>query len=566
MLTRDIGEEHPTDFELLEEVYKKVPIVSGAINKTVDVTVSSDFSANSEDPRAKEAITKFMDDHTFDMFLRGVAKDLLIFGNCFVELIKDEGSQTISDLKILNPKTMFVKRDEYGVVQGYSQKLTTEMTPISFGIDDIAHYKYNCVGDSAYGYSIIAPIEQILGNKLRAEKAMMKLMERKANVPFHIKLGTEENPAQQADIDGFGNELHAIDEETEWVTGHNVEMNVLDFGGKGQTTFEPFLEHFENQIVYALEVPIVLLGRGNIPEGLATTQMEAFHRRINSIRLLIEHTTEEKIFQRILKASRIYAPDEHGLRSIPKVEIDWEPQTEEDRWREAERIVLVMSTQVVSEPMRKELETKLAVLFGIEDYVPEDLPQPTQQPQLPTQQNPFPSDKKKQASPYQAHEQYPLPKKDLNLTIEQWTSRKLDIQGLGEGTILQKANSWLDDWNFNDISTLNLGQKNALRTILKKGLTQNTSLKSLTDKITALTNDKYKAERIARTEVVRATSHALLEDYKEAGIDRYRWVTISDMNRCPECAALQGRVFEVNNPTQIPPLHPSCRCTLAGVF
>ena len=74
------------------------------------------------------------------------------------------------------------------------------------------------------------------------------------------------------------------------------------------------------------------------------------------------------------------------------------------------------------------------------------------------------------------------------------------------------------------------------------------------------------AERIAQTEVTRASAQAAADVYQAAGIYEVRWVTEDDL-ACPECLANQaagplvyGNPFPSGDIS--PPAHPHCRCAL----
>jgi SPP1 gp7 family putative phage head morphogenesis protein len=74
---------------------------------------------------------------------------------------------------------------------------------------------------------------------------------------------------------------------------------------------------------------------------------------------------------------------------------------------------------------------------------------------------------------------------------------------------------------------------------------------------------RKRAETLARTEMVRAHNHANLTTYEEAGIGDVtvlaEWKT-AGYNVCPDCAALEGKVFKISTIRQLIPLHPNCRC------
>lgn len=99
----------------------------------------------------------------------------------------------------------------------------------------------------------------------------------------------------------------------------------------------------------------------------------------------------------------------------------------------------------------------------------------------------------------------------------------------------------------------------------------------------------YRAERIARSEVLRATNFATDEAYRQSGVvEAKEWLTAHDERLCEWCEPLDGKTIalddtffekgdEVNgnqghklavniDDVGYPPLHPNCRCTLIPVI
>lgn len=62
----------------------------------------------------------------------------------------------------------------------------------------------------------------------------------------------------------------------------------------------------------------------------------------------------------------------------------------------------------------------------------------------------------------------------------------------------------------------------------------------------------------------KATARATLQAYKDAGVKRVIWQTERDNKVCPECAPLDGKVFDIDKVPQIPS-HYRCRCTVKPV-
>lgn len=78
-----------------------------------------------------------------------------------------------------------------------------------------------------------------------------------------------------------------------------------------------------------------------------------------------------------------------------------------------------------------------------------------------------------------------------------------------------------------------------------------------------------RARVIARTETIAAHAEATLNLFEEAGVEQVtvsaEWATASDDRVCPECAAMEGRVFNVSESHGMIPLHPNCRCAFLPV-
>jgi len=73
-----------------------------------------------------------------------------------------------------------------------------------------------------------------------------------------------------------------------------------------------------------------------------------------------------------------------------------------------------------------------------------------------------------------------------------------------------------------------------------------------------------RAEIMARTEIIRAHAQAELQEFKNWAIEgvvvKAEMMTAGDNRVCPQCSALEGEIFTIEEAQNIIPLHPSCRC------
>lgn len=329
MFPTELGEEHPFNFKTMEDLYKKFGFFTAVVDKYIDFIVGPGFYIECKEPRAKEILEQFMKDVNFDTLLRQWTKEALVKGNGFLEIggNKKEG---IKGLKMLNSSYMYILRDKKGKIEGYNQykgafdKFAKEKV-ISFNENEIAHVPFNVIGDCAYGFGIGYTAMKLVDDWLNMNNSEHKLMDRKANAPLHAKFGyingdTKIIPKSE-DVQAFGKDLETMNNKTEWVTDPLVEFKVVDFGNIGEK-FAQTKESDLEMLIYAFQIPAVLLGKANIPEGLAKVQMEAFQRRIQSIQAELEKIIEQKIFKVVLNANgfEVDVEFEWGTPSVMETE------------------------------------------------------------------------------------------------------------------------------------------------------------------------------------------------------------------------------------------------------
>lgn len=86
----------------------------------------------------------------------------------------------------------------------------------------------------------------------------------------------------------------------------------------------------------------------------------------------------------------------------------------------------------------------------------------------------------------------------------------------------------------------------------------------ITDTIGRFIPAMRRAEILARTEIIRAHHLATIQEYRNQGIFNIKvqaeWKTAGDDRVCDKCAALDGKIFTLDEIEPMIPLHPQCRC------
>jgi SPP1 gp7 family putative phage head morphogenesis protein len=123
--------------------------------------------------------------------------------------------------------------------------------------------------------------------------------------------------------------------------------------------------------------------------------------------------------------------------------------------------------------------------------------------------------------------------------------------------------------------------QSAFRRELRIGMTQGESLSELLIRIRgrAVGRGRYQggvmaistrnASALIRTATNDIANKAAFETYKANPeiAQAYEWLATLDPRTCPECAGLDGKVWEYDDPKRrVPPAHFSCRCTILPVI
>lgn len=108
--------------------------------------------------------------------------------------------------------------------------------------------------------------------------------------------------------------------------------------------------------------------------------------------------------------------------------------------------------------------------------------------------------------------------------------------------------------------------KNELASLLQTGLIQGQNPRRLAVHLRRRFGvSQYNAERLMRTELARVQIEAQKQALLNGGFKQYTFLSIE--TACEECLALDGKHFKLSKMqpgTNAPPIHPNCRCSIAG--
>ena len=371
VIKEKLGEPHPFDYSLVEQVAMKFGIIPATTDKIVDFTLGPGYQVTSEDEKEVEILTNFEKESGLKNELRPWFNVALLKGTSYLEIpgFKDDSEifkKTKQFVKVANTDTIYVQRDEFGVLLGYNQFVGNSINRVDdnsiipLDKETIIQLDINKIGHSAYGIGIIYASLPIIDDFLNSQSSAHKLMKRKANSPLHFTVGNVEKDdyPEQSEIDNVGAKLQYMSNSTEYVTGPNVQSKVLDFGDVAGK-FDSIIKNDLKLYSYAVQVPESVLGSDRGYAGASETQDDGFMRNIKSYQEQIGYILQTKIYDIVLL--------KYGITK-PKYKLVWGTESIEQKniLRASYMSLLAMNIQL-SPGMKKIYEKKLAELDGV-DY------------------------------------------------------------------------------------------------------------------------------------------------------------------------------------------------------
>lgn len=625
MFPKGLGAEHPFNFEDVEKVIKKYGVLAGAISKIAD-SVVTDFRVKLKNPNAQKLIDDFLHDTNFHTIANSWIREGIGKGNGFIEIdIKER------KIRIMNANWMYVKRSNKGKVLEYNQwtrpynkfnKDSKEL--IKFEPNQIAHLTINKVPNDPYGIGMVWSNERIIENLINNEQDLQKLYSRKAGQPYHVRVGQPGVVTPQSIVDQINQNLQYLTNRTEWVTDGDVEIKVIDFPGLGKSLTEGQM-YFYRMLLAGLEVPEVMMGSGQLNEGIAQVQLKGYGRKIKSIQNQVADIIEEKIIKPILI--------DNSLNERPL--FIWDLPDQEEINLKIDKINNLLLNPFIQPMLKARIQIELAELLGYEDVVnklqspdraqqdanmegeneerrkeEEEIPEPEVPGVKPNAQLikinlkeiirkvgneycVFSHKTGRNMGCYSSKEEAEKRLDQLKrfqsneITIKEWCDLK-EVAGFNYTDYLVNILGVLKLDKFEDLRALSdkdiieglLPNEDVekLREILKTGFKDNQTIKEiekeiqtnidLKDRKTAVNiiPANIRPNMIARTETVRLANEGLLNLYKDNKIEKVSWLAALSDRTCPICERQNGKVFSINESRGLIPAHTSCRCTWMSII
>ncbi len=236
------------------------------------------------------------------------------------------------------------------------RKLIGEGKPIPLDSNSVSHLKFGESGYRRYGISMLRRLFPILSYKTKIMTAQWIVAERMILPIKVVKVGSEERPASDADINAVQSQLLATSNDPNLciVTHHAFDLEWYGASGKVLQVSSEY-EFINQEIMDGFGLNKALITGEGPSYSSAAMGAEIMIRRLESWRLEIKRWVEEKIYLQVAKMKGFKEKNEWGEDEWIYPKIKWDSLNLRDRQNERTMLLslydkgLVSASRVLSE-------------------------------------------------------------------------------------------------------------------------------------------------------------------------------------------------------------------------
>jgi hypothetical protein len=327
----DFGEQtrSPERMATFWRYYEGDGSIWAAVNSIAFNTVMVGYDIESDNVKARNLIDEWCKKANLEEHLLNSVIYALVMGDAFLEIIYNRKGE-ITNLKEVDPKTIDVEIDDYGIVQGYKQRVGfSDDDAIKLDKERICHIKLFSNPEHPYGISLIQPNEGAIIRMLRSDVGISNAIQRHGTTKTVFTVGSKEDgqiPPPEV-LDAIEAEVEEIDEKNEFIVPWNVKVDTID--NTGIQGVDKYYNYFQTKVIIGMLCPEEALGLGTgSTEATAKVKAILFERIIRSFQMRLANIIEDQIFDVILEKNG-FDPD---LVSLSFASVTDEDEAMKAKW------------------------------------------------------------------------------------------------------------------------------------------------------------------------------------------------------------------------------------------
>lgn len=319
-------EQPEGDLELFHTMATNIPIIHGAITAYMRLT-NTTMSIECAKDETRNLVYDIIERIELDEVINKALYQYNTYGFVGVEIVLDATYSDIVKLKVIDSRTLRVKKDPWGniieyrqiigIPTGDQQQSNSAPGTIILNPDTIMYFQRQADDDSAYGVSLLRSLPFITSIMLSIQSAIGKIYRRYGAPKYHVTY----NPSTPIPDNVMDDRMEQIKDDFEdfevdsdFFSNGDVKVDVIG-AGSSAIQFTAELQHIMEQLMSGLGLPANVLGY-----NYGSTET---HAKEQNIILMGNIENTQRTFKRVIEntlmtiIAQIYDLDE-----VPQVEFD----------------------------------------------------------------------------------------------------------------------------------------------------------------------------------------------------------------------------------------------------
>lgn len=271
-------------------IYKTIPEVKTAIDMRAVWTIGAGYT--SEDTRTEVILDHINGNgkEDFNAVLKNIVITKRICGDVFVEIVRDEETDELINLKVLNSGAVRVVFDRKGIIKRYElvSRTGTKESVREFKPRKILHLSNKKVADEIHGTGDIEALEELIKAQNESFVINKDIIKKFSRPKLMVGLDTDD----QAKIDAFITKFDSATNKGEnlfYAKGSVDTPQVVAIPPNSTMSILAWREHCRNYFFQVVGIPQIILGSsGEFTESTAKIAYLAFEQSVEDEQREIE--------------------------------------------------------------------------------------------------------------------------------------------------------------------------------------------------------------------------------------------------------------------------------------
>jgi hypothetical protein len=279
---------YQTDWMKWHGYYRAIPELQAVIDAKARWTVGKGYKSSQK--KILDQIRGFGKD-TFNSILYNAIRTYTIGGDFFAEIIRDNGG-TLINLKPLNPGSIKIVTNAYGMIVRYEQMMGTNKQ--TWRPEQMFHLAWNRVADEIHGISTIQKCEDIILMRNESMTDMKTVFHRYVK-PMIISKIDSDDPAEIAAFKTKMDRAVALGENM-IIPKDAVELEHMSIPSNSTLDPLPWIQLLQKFFIISEGVPEVILGSGkDNTEASSKISYLAFQQMVEHNQLFLEEQIKAQL-------------------------------------------------------------------------------------------------------------------------------------------------------------------------------------------------------------------------------------------------------------------------------